>query len=124
MTKSPYEYLSEKDLEVWNKSKDCNCGEQDCKEKHKLCALCNHRVLFEAYIECEDDDEINWNIDHIIPKIRFEELMHIATTRGIHDIDDLKNLQLTHVHCNIIKANIFNNNYENGFGLIINQNYK
>jgi hypothetical protein len=113
--KSPYDFLKKKELEVWNNADDCDCDDQDCKDNHKICALCGYTVVFNAYEATQPTSEFRWNIDHIIPVGRFNELYYAATQRGYNNVNDIKNLQITHVECNEEKSDNFNSNFPNGF---------
>ncbi|AHI52759.1 hypothetical protein [Spiroplasma culicicola] len=118
MNCSPYDYLSKKELGVWDKAKRCACPDNDCEQNHKICALCLGTIVFAAYVECQPNSDFKWNIDHIIPKKRFNSLIGEAIKRKIVSVNDERNLQIVHVSCNEIKGDNFNSNEINGYGII------
>ncbi|ASP28351.1 hypothetical protein SCORR_v1c05790 [Spiroplasma corruscae] len=122
MNQSPYYFLTNTDIEIWNNSLDCDCEVDECISNHKLCALCKKVIIFNSYEACQPTSQYKWNIDHIIPKSRFNELTNYANLRNIYNVNDKKNKQITHVICNKIKGDEFNPNFENGFGFINNTN--
>ncbi len=79
--------------EVWNKAANCNCGENDCKQNHKLCSICGEKMIYGAYESMQPNSEYSWNIDHIRP----------ISNGGTNDTD---NLQAVRVKCNRNKGNL------------------
>jgi len=100
-------FSKQKIQEVWEKAEYCDCGELDCNPKtHRLCAICHKKMYRSAYqgtSPSNSDHKKIWNIDHKNP-INGGALNLFYYARGL-SIDDISNLQATHVSCNEYKAN-------------------
>jgi len=84
--------LDNKTKEVWKKAEDCNCDAQDCSKKnHKLCGICDEKMLYGAHESVQPKSKYAWNVDHIKP-----------VSKG--GSDNINNLQAVHITCNRSKA--------------------
>lgn len=86
--------LDKKTIAAWLKANDCNCDIKDCRDNHKICYLCDKKMIYGAHesVESQKNSHYRWNKDHGIPK-----------SRG--GTNDQNNLIATHVQCNQKKGN-------------------
>lgn len=88
-------FLSNKVIDVWNKSNYCHCeypSKNYCNENHRLCAICNETINYGSHESEQPNSYQSWNIDHIKP-------LSWGGSNGI------ANLQAVHPWCNKVKAN-------------------
>ncbi|AUM62767.1 HNH endonuclease [Spiroplasma monobiae] len=76
---------------VWELARKCYCSEDNCLNNHRLCAICNGKLLKAAHQSEQPNSTYAWNIDHKIPK-----------SRG--GTNQINNLQITHIECNSKKG--------------------
>lgn len=86
--------INDKAKMVWEKAPKCKCGKVGClPQNHRLCTICNKKMLFGSYYgeETQRNSKYAWDIDHIKPK-----------SRG--GTDNIDNLRAVHVDCNRLKG--------------------
>jgi 5-methylcytosine-specific restriction endonuclease McrA len=93
-------------LELWDETETCseNCGYESNHKDHRLCAICRKIIFFGDYKAKQPDNKFAWNIDHIIPKSRWEEYWNWKGYYPNYSVDDIENCQIVHVKCNEWKA--------------------
>ena len=83
--------LDNKTNTAWNRAKSCSCNKNDCVSNHKLCGICNKKMVYTAHVSNQPYSNYSWNIDHVKPKKSFD-FGQIANFN--------ENLQAVHVECN------------------------
>jgi len=90
---------------AWNNAVNCFCLTKDCNPKtHKRCGICGDKMIKTAHESNQPTAFNAWNIDHIIPKSRWEEYWNWKGYYPNYSVDDIENCQIVHVKCNEWKA--------------------
>ena len=93
---------------IWKGAKNCNCADKNCDFNHKLCEICNKKMVYENYLEWD-----NWNYGKKILKKFWNIGCDIPNDNVFYSKVKIRTLKsfVFHIECNSQDCNAINSQH-------------